>query len=182
MQMLKEAIGSPRGLAICMDARQTVMVGVGEVFPEGEHRECMFHLVSNFKKRYHGKVFDENLWATAYSRNLYLFEKHWTRMEAAKPAATLTNYLRKCHTRLWARSQFSTNCKSGLFRLLFPFIFSFVRVYFVAACGPCIFIAATPCLVPPFKPQIATTCCIGNNLSPIKKLRNPIILFIGRVW
>jgi len=111
MQMLKEAIGSPRGLAICMDARQAVMVGVGEVFPEGEHRECMFHLVSNFKKRYHGKVFDENLWATAYSRNLYLFEKHWTRMEAAKPAATLTNYLRKCHTRLWTRSQFSTNCK-----------------------------------------------------------------------
>jgi hypothetical protein len=30
-------------------------------------------------------------------------------METTKPAAT--NYLRKCHTRLWIRSQFSTICK-----------------------------------------------------------------------
>jgi hypothetical protein len=50
---LRVAIGSPRGLAICTDAGQAVMAGVGEVFPGAEHRECMFHLVTNFKKRYH---------------------------------------------------------------------------------------------------------------------------------
>jgi zinc finger SWIM domain-containing protein 3 len=48
MQRVKEAICSPRGLAICTDAGQAVMAGVGEVCPEAEHRECMFHLVSNF--------------------------------------------------------------------------------------------------------------------------------------
>jgi hypothetical protein len=37
------------------------MIGVGEVFPKAEHKECMFHLVSNFKKWYSGKVFEENL-------------------------------------------------------------------------------------------------------------------------
>ena len=59
---LREVIGSPRGLAICTDAGRAMMVGVGEVFLGAEHRECMFHLVSNFKKRYHGKVFDDHLW------------------------------------------------------------------------------------------------------------------------
>jgi len=38
MQMLKEAIGSPRGLAISTDDGQPVMTGVGEVFPKAEHR------------------------------------------------------------------------------------------------------------------------------------------------
>ena len=85
------------------------MTGVGEVFPEAEHRECMYHLVSNFKKRYSGEVFDENLWAAAYSWNPYLFGKHWTKMESTNPNAT--DYLRKCHTKLWTRSQFSTICE-----------------------------------------------------------------------
>jgi hypothetical protein len=109
MNRVKEVIGSPRGLAISTDAGQAIMHGVSEVFPEAEHRECMYHLVSNFKKKYHGKVFDDHLWAAPYSRNHYMFEKHWVAMEQAKPAAT--NYLRKSHTRLWARSQFSTICK-----------------------------------------------------------------------
>ena len=85
------------------------LAGVGEVFPGVEHRECMHHLVSNFKKRYSGKVFYDHLWAAAYSCNQYLFEKNWIAMETEKPAAT--NYIRKCHTKLWTRSQFSTICK-----------------------------------------------------------------------
>ena len=51
MERVREAIGSPRGLTICTDAGQAVMLGVGDVFPEAEHREYMFHLVSNFKKK-----------------------------------------------------------------------------------------------------------------------------------
>jgi hypothetical protein len=53
-----------------------VMIGVQEVFPGVEHRECMLHLVSNFKKKFHRKVFDDHLWPAAYSWNLCLFEKH----------------------------------------------------------------------------------------------------------
>ena len=78
------------------------MAGVGEVFPGAKHRDCLFHLVTNFKKRYHGKAFDDHLWAAAYSWNPYLFEKHWLAMENAKLAAT--NRLRKTHKKLWTRS------------------------------------------------------------------------------
>ncbi|KAM0888236.1 hypothetical protein ACQ4PT_028486 [Festuca glaucescens] len=109
MQLVRQAIGSPTGLAICTDAGQAVMTGVKEVFPEAEHRECMFHLVSNFKKKFTGKVFDDHLWAAAYSWNPYIFDKNWAAMEAVKPAATA--YIRKWHNRLWSRSQFSTICK-----------------------------------------------------------------------
>ena len=51
MSHLREAIGSPRGLTICTDAGQAMMAGVGEVFLGAKHRECMFHLVTNFNKK-----------------------------------------------------------------------------------------------------------------------------------
>jgi hypothetical protein len=39
------------------------MTGVSKVFPNAEHRECIWHLVQNFKKKFCGKVFDQHLWA-----------------------------------------------------------------------------------------------------------------------
>ncbi|WVZ74373.1 hypothetical protein U9M48_022561, partial [Paspalum notatum var. saurae] len=109
LERLKDAIGTPPGLAICTDAGQSVMEGVGAVFPGAEHRECMVHLVSNFKKRYRGKVFDDNLWPAAYAWNTYYFDKHWKAMAEAKPAAV--KYLRDSHNKIWTRSQFSTLTK-----------------------------------------------------------------------
>jgi hypothetical protein len=58
---LKEAIGTPPGLTFSIDCGRPVVVGVSEVFPYAEHRECMWHLVQNFK-RYSGKVLDDHLW------------------------------------------------------------------------------------------------------------------------
>ena len=104
MQRLRDAIGSPLGLAICTDAGQAVMVGVKEVFPSAEHRECMLHLVTNFKKRYTGKVFEDHLWAAAYSWSPYIFEKNWSAMDEANPEAM--DYIRKHHSKIWTRSQF----------------------------------------------------------------------------
>jgi transposase-like protein len=109
MSRLREVIGSPLGLAISTDADQAIMSAVAEVFPQAKHRECMFHLVTNFKKRYRGKVFDDHLWAAAYSWNPYLFEKHWVEMEKVEPAAT--DYLRRYHKKVWTRSQFRIICK-----------------------------------------------------------------------
>jgi hypothetical protein len=54
-------------------------------------------------------VFDDHLWAAAYSWNPYLFDKHWVAMDTSRPAAT--SYVRNWHNKLWSRSQFSTICK-----------------------------------------------------------------------
>ena len=109
MERLKEAIGTPVGLTFSTDCGQTVMNGVSEVFPEAEHRECMYHLVQNFKKRYSGEVFDKHLWQSAYSWNSYMFEKHYQAMAEYKPEAM--KYLQKTHKKLWTRSQLSTLSK-----------------------------------------------------------------------
>ena len=98
MERLKEAIGTPPGLTFCTDCGQAVMHGVSEVFPHAEHRECTWHLVQNFKKRFSGKFFDDHLWASAYSWSKYLFEKHYPTMAVAKPEAM--KYLQQNHKKL----------------------------------------------------------------------------------
>jgi hypothetical protein len=87
LQKLRDAIGAPPGLAICTDAGPGVMAGVKEVFPNAEHRECMLHLASNFKKRYNVKIFEDHLRPAAYSWSPYFVEKHWKAMEDANPDA-----------------------------------------------------------------------------------------------
>lgn len=67
MQKLRDAIETPLGLTICTDCGQAIMAGVSQVFPTAEHKECMYHLVQNFNKRYDGKDFDDHLWLSAYS-------------------------------------------------------------------------------------------------------------------
>ena len=62
LQKLHDVIGSPRGLTIHTDACKGLETTVEAVFPKAEHRECMRHPVTNFKKHYKGKVFDDNLW------------------------------------------------------------------------------------------------------------------------
>ena len=69
----------------------------------------MYHLVQNFKKRYNGEVFDENLWQSAYSWSPCMFEKHYQAMTAYKPESM--KYLQETHKKLWTRSQFSTLSK-----------------------------------------------------------------------
>ncbi|WVZ49602.1 hypothetical protein U9M48_000944 [Paspalum notatum var. saurae] len=95
MERLKDAIGTPPGLAICTNAGKSIMESVIAVFPSAEHRECM--------------VFDDNLWPAAYAWNPYYFDKHWKAMAEAKPAAV--KYLRDNHNKIWTRSQFSTLSK-----------------------------------------------------------------------
>lgn len=109
MNRLKEAIGNPVGLTFSTDCGQAVMHGVSAVFSYAEHRECMYHLVQNFKKRHSGQIFDDHLWASAYSWSPCMFDKHYQAMAAVKPEAM--KYLKENHKKLWTRSQFSTLSK-----------------------------------------------------------------------
>jgi hypothetical protein len=69
----------------------------------------MWHLIQNFKKRYSGKVFDDHLWAAAYSWSPYMFEKHYQAMAVVKPKAM--KYLQEEYKKLWTRSQYRTLSK-----------------------------------------------------------------------
>ena len=109
LEKLRDAIGSPPGLAICSDAGKGIDTAIEQVFGYAEHRECMRHLVVNFKKKFHGKVFDDHLWPAAYSWTPRGFDYHMAAIEEKKAAAIA--YLNKYHSRLWSRSKYSTSSK-----------------------------------------------------------------------
>jgi transposase-like protein len=54
MNELKQAIGELPLLAICTDACKGLENSVQKVFPTAEQRECFFHLMKNFQKRFQG--------------------------------------------------------------------------------------------------------------------------------
>jgi hypothetical protein len=108
MQQLKLAIGDPPGLAIHTDACKGLESAISTVYPNCEHRECMMHLMLNFKKKYKGDILD-HMWPAAWT---YELEKHAALMaeiEAISPAAIA--FLRKEHNRVWMRSKFSAMTK-----------------------------------------------------------------------
>lgn len=56
LTQLRRAIGCPLGLTISSDAGKGLEVAIPSVFPEAEHRECMRHLMKNFKKKFRGNL------------------------------------------------------------------------------------------------------------------------------
>jgi hypothetical protein len=81
MERLHDIIGDPPGLVICTDEGKGLII-VTDVFETIEHRECMRHLVTNFKKRFHGKVYDENLWPTTYAWQPKKYDQHMENITA----------------------------------------------------------------------------------------------------
>ena len=73
---MRNIIGTPSGLVIHTDACKGLETAVEIVFPGVEHGECMRHLARNFKKKFKGKVYDENLWPASYTCSLRKHEHH----------------------------------------------------------------------------------------------------------
>jgi MULE transposase domain len=109
MTQLRKAIGDPVGLIISSDASKGLENVVAAVFPNAEHRECLRHLMENFKKRFHGDVYNKNMKPAAYA---YTIEQCQIHLDAVKKeSAEAIKYLKKYHKQLWSRSMFSKTSK-----------------------------------------------------------------------
>jgi hypothetical protein len=107
---LHQAIGSPHGLVISTDAGKGIDSAVTKVFKNGvEHRECMRHLVANFKKRFRGEVFEKHMWPACRAFQKHRFEEHYNLMYEACPESM--KWIHKTHKHLWTRHLFSEACK-----------------------------------------------------------------------
>jgi zinc finger SWIM domain-containing protein 3 len=105
MNQLRMAIGTPLGLTISSDACKGLATAIASEFPDSEHRECMRHLMENFKKRYHGDVFTNHMWPAAKA---YTIEKcHYHLSEINKVSPEAITFLENNHKQLWCRSKFS---------------------------------------------------------------------------
>jgi hypothetical protein len=103
MEQLKLAIGEPKGLAIHTDACKGLESAISMVYANCEHRECMMHLMLNFKKNFKGDILD-NMWPAAWT---YEVQKHDALMaEIQAQNAGAISFLNTHHNRVWTRSKF----------------------------------------------------------------------------
>jgi transposase-like protein len=93
-------------LAICSDACKGLENAVKNVFPNAEQRECFYHMVRNFKKKFKGfgQIYPV---ARAYTEEI--FYDNIAKMVSASPAAV--QWLRDNYKLLWYRCGFNPDIK-----------------------------------------------------------------------
>jgi MULE transposase domain len=105
MTQLRNAIGNPPGLAISSNADKGLAHAIASTFPDSEHRECMRHLMENFKKKFHGIIYDKNMWPAAKAYTTQKCQSYLDNITAESPQAI--EYLKNHHSNIWCKSKFS---------------------------------------------------------------------------
>ncbi|GKB97036.1 hypothetical protein Tco_0983173 [Tanacetum coccineum] len=62
LENLRKAIGTSDGLVISLDMQKGLAIAIMQTYPNSEHKECIRHLYSNFKKKFRGDFFTFKLW------------------------------------------------------------------------------------------------------------------------
>ncbi|CAH1453381.1 unnamed protein product [Lactuca virosa] len=109
LDSLKKSIRTPNGLVISSDMQKGLEVAIMNVYPNVEHRECIRHLYSNFKKHFRGDFFNTKIWAAAKT---YRPTKHDRLLkEISDKNEDVIAYLNTNHKKIWSRSKFGTTSK-----------------------------------------------------------------------
>ncbi|XP_015696419.1 uncharacterized protein LOC102708026 isoform X2 [Oryza brachyantha] len=106
MTQLRKAIREPKPLAVCTDACKGLEKSVRNVFNGAEQRECFFHLMQNFIKRFHGFG---KMYPAARTYRTEVFKEHMTTI--FKDAPEVWNWLRDYHNLKWMRCSFNPAIK-----------------------------------------------------------------------
>jgi hypothetical protein len=102
MQQLKKTIGDPPLLAICLDACKGLENVVKNIFPNAKQRECFYHLMKNFMKRYRGF---SQIYPTARAYREDIFYEHMATIMTQSPEVVM--WLQTHHKLLWYRCSFN---------------------------------------------------------------------------
>nr|XP_043619629.1 uncharacterized protein LOC122591424 [Erigeron canadensis] len=109
LESLKKAIGTPDGLVISSDMQKGLEVAIMHVYSNVQHRECIRHLYSNFKKHFRGDFFYSNLWGAALTYHSSEHDRFMKQIVGLRENAI--TYLTQNHNKIWSRSKFGTISK-----------------------------------------------------------------------
>ncbi|KAL4554548.1 hypothetical protein LXL04_039380 [Taraxacum kok-saghyz] len=109
LKSLEKAIGTPNGLVISSDMQKGLEAAITQVYPNVEHRECIRHLCSNFKKHFRGEFFTGKLWDASNTYSASEYDRLLNDIASVRPKAIA--YLNENHKKIWSRSKFGTFVK-----------------------------------------------------------------------
>lgn len=107
MQQLKTAIGDVDPLAICTDACKGLEKAVHNVFKKVEQRECFWHLMKNFVKRF-GSDGHSHMYPAARTYRKTVWQEH---MKHVISCPGVLEWLETYHPLKWMRSAFNPEIK-----------------------------------------------------------------------
>lgn len=82
------------------------------MFPNSEHRYCVRHIHTNYRKHFRGKALKYLVWSCATSTSLPTFEKSMDALNAMSPGAY--QYMKNIAPQHWSRSHFQTKFKCDI--------------------------------------------------------------------
>nr|XP_043619658.1 uncharacterized protein LOC122591455 [Erigeron canadensis] len=109
LELLKRAIGMPNGLVISSDMQKGLEVAITQVYSNIEHRECIRHLYSNFKRHFRDDFFYFKLWGAAIAYCVNDHDKLLDEIVVVRKEAI--TYLIDNHNKIWSRCKFGTTSK-----------------------------------------------------------------------
>ncbi|KAL4583182.1 hypothetical protein LXL04_007748 [Taraxacum kok-saghyz] len=90
-------------------AKKGLGVSIMLVYPNIEHRQCIRHLFSNFKKHFYGDFFNNKIWVAAKT---YIPTEHALYLKDISDLnQDVITYLNNNHSKIWSRSKFGTTFK-----------------------------------------------------------------------
>ena len=88
------------------------MPAIAEIFPHSEHRYCVRHIHTNFRKRFRGKALKDQLWNWTRATYTSAYEKALENLKVMSRGAF--EYMNKIEPQHWSRSHFQTQFKCDI--------------------------------------------------------------------
>ncbi|XP_023739034.1 uncharacterized protein LOC111887046 [Lactuca sativa] len=92
------------GISLMSDQYKGLLKAVKEVLPIAEHKECAWHIVANFRKRFSGVHYQTMFWKASKASTKPLFNASMKEIQVLNPV--VYDYIMETNPKSWSRAFF----------------------------------------------------------------------------